>query len=85
MGKGLLRNVRAFLLILHDNQKTLIMDRTITVKIKTFDQLDVEFKEFEFPEVKKYLEQGYHIVSVIPDALIAGTNGRYYITFHLRK
>lgn len=61
------------------------MDKTITVKVKTFNSQGPDFVEYEFPELKKYLAEGYNITNVITDAVTAGNAGYYYITFHLRK
>jgi|GEM_PF-5292792 len=59
------------------------MDKTITVKVEasTFKE---DFKELEFPQVKKYLDEEYHIVG-IHQVVFGANNYCSCITFHLRK
>jgi hypothetical protein len=62
------------------------MQQVITITSRTdILKQGQDFEETEYPQIKKYLEEGYVITQVLPILKPADTSYRYAITFILSK
>jgi len=60
------------------------MEKIITIQVKSTLEVELDYKEFEFPLLNQYLDQDWEIRQIHQNT--TNTNvGFIYLTFHLQK